>query len=117
MIEFDYIEEANKLKQERDFGFDFYNDYNTSYKNQDEKILYEICKKYDLDLEDYQNFINDILDKLEKDKIANKIKDNDDLGFKYRYYLGRLCNYFTSGFHHELLYEPKESLSLLESIL
>ena len=42
MIEFDYIEEANKLKQERDFGFDFYNDYNTSYKNQDEKILYEI---------------------------------------------------------------------------
>ena len=120
MIEFDYIEEANKLKKKRDFGkkngFDFF--YDSSYITKNEEKFYEICKKdFNCDLEIYQDFINQILDKLEKDIFTNKIKDEDDLSFKYRYYLGKLCNYFTSGFHHKLLDKPKVPLSFLESIL
>ena len=116
MIEFDYIEEAKKLKKERNFGIDFI--YNSPSTPKYEKEFYEICKKdFNCDLEIYQYFINQILDKLEKDIFANEIKDEFDLEHNYRYYLGRLCDYFISGFHHKLLDKPKVPLSFLESIL
>ena len=83
MSDYDYKEEANKLKAKRNFGFDFYYSINT---DKAEKELSEHCKKYwHGDLETYKQAIEDILDELEKYK--DKLKDKVDLNCYYLWFI------------------------------
>ena len=82
MSEYDYKEEANKLKEQRNLPFD-------PMRSRFSKI-YEIEKQlseiYDNDLESYKKVINKVLDKIEKDKKID-ITDSFDLDLFYRTYL------------------------------
>ena len=82
MSEYDYKEEANKLKEQRNLPFD-------PIRSRFSKI-YEIEKQlseiYDNDLETYKKIINKVLDKVENNKKVN-IKDPFDLDLFYCCYL------------------------------
>ena len=75
MTEFDYIEEAKKIREKRNFGFNFDEDF---ISHGDEEILSEECNH---NLYIYKEEINEILDEIEKRK--NEVKDSHSLTLLY----------------------------------
>ena len=67
MREYDYKEEANKLKKKRNFGVNFIE--NEPYTDFCEKELSKKCEN----LKEYKEDINNILDKLENKSFANEV--------------------------------------------
>ena len=75
MFNYDYKQEANKLKKKRKFAFKFF----------DEPLADVIEKKISKshNLEEYRKIINEILDKMEK----QNYKDKWDLIYSYEEFL------------------------------
>lgn len=64
MFNYDYKQEANKLKKKRKFAFKFINEGFVDYLEKN------ISKFHNLD--EYKKIINEILDKMEKQKYENE---------------------------------------------
>ena len=64
MFNYDYKQEANKLKKKRKFAFKFFDEPLADDKEK------KISKSHNL--EEYRKIINEILDKMEKQKYENE---------------------------------------------